>query len=112
MTSPDGKRILSEKVSLDEMGFCSQMIRVPDTAVSGVYTVRIGPDFRQDGETTIRVGAYVPDRIRTKLEHAPLPAGPAAVKVQRIRGRSARKIRLHIQQHGGDGKFILHGVRR
>ncbi len=80
LISPDGKKILTEKVPLDEMGFLSQMIRVPDTAVSGVYTVRIGPDFRQDGETTIRVGAYVPDRIKTKLEHAPMPAGPAAVK--------------------------------
>ena len=83
LISPDGKQIVSEKVSLDEMGFCSQMIRIPDTAVSGVYTVRVATgaaDNESAGETTIRVGAYVPDRIRAKLEHAALPAGPAAVK--------------------------------
>ena len=79
--SPDGKQILSEKVQLDDMGFLSRMIRIPDTAVSGVYTVRVGTASNLlSGETTIRVGTYVPDRIRTKLEHAPLPAGPAAVE--------------------------------
>ena len=80
LIAPDGKQILSEEVHGDEMGFLSQMIRVPDTAVSGVYTVRVASGVSRMGETTIRVGAYVPDRIKAKLEHAALPAGPAAVK--------------------------------
>ena len=81
LISPDGKQIVSEKVQLDEAGFLSQMIAIPDTAVSGVYTVRIGSTPSQaEGETTIRVGSYVPDRVRAKLEHAALPAGPAAMK--------------------------------
>ncbi len=83
LISPDGKQIVSEKAKLDEMGFLSQMIRIPDTAVSGVYTVRVDGATQKSepiGETTIRVGAYVPDRIRTRVEHAALPAGPAAVK--------------------------------
>ncbi len=80
LIAPDGRQILSEEVHGDEMGFLSKMIRVPDTAVSGVYTVRVASGVSRMGETTIRVGAYVPDRIKAKLEHAALPAGPAAVK--------------------------------
>lgn len=81
LISPDGKQIVSEKVQLDEAGFLSQMIAIPDTAVSGVYTVRVGTTSSQaEGETTIRVGTYVPDRVKAKLEHAALPAGPAAMK--------------------------------
>jgi hypothetical protein len=80
LIAPDGRQILSEEVHGDEMGFLSQMIRVPDTAVSGVYTVRVASGVSRMGETTIRVGAYVPDRIKAKLDHADLPAGPAAVK--------------------------------
>jgi len=81
LISPDGKLVVSEKVQRDEMGFISKMIQIPDTAVSGVYTVRTSlSSGNPAGEALIRVGAYVPDRIRTKLEHAPLPAGPAAVK--------------------------------
>ena len=80
LISPDGKQIVSEKVQSDEAGFLSQMIAIPDTAVSGVYTVRVGtPSNQAEGETYIRVGSYVPDRVKAKLEHAALPAGPAAV---------------------------------
>jgi hypothetical protein len=83
--SPDGKRIFSQDVTPDEAGFVSQTVKIPDTAASGVYTVKIekatsgNGTFRESGSAHIRVGAYVPDRIRTKLEHSPLPAGPEAV---------------------------------
>ena len=79
--SPDGKQIFSQEATPDEAGFVSQMIKVPDTAVSGVYTVKVErSDFKpcaDCGETYIRVGAYVPDRVKAKLEHAPLPGGSA-----------------------------------
>jgi len=79
--SPSGKRIFSQEVTPDEAGFASQMIQVPDTAASGIYTVKVErSDFKpyaDCGETFIRVGTYVPDRVKAKLEHAPLPGGSA-----------------------------------
>jgi len=76
--SPDGNQIFSCTAPADEQGFLSQMVRIPDTAPSGYYTVKIGRnELMQDvwGQTGIRVGAYVPDRVKAKLEHAPLPGG-------------------------------------
>ena len=84
--SPDGKRIFTQDVTPDEAGFVSQSVRIPDTAVSGIYTVRVekatsgSGTYADSGETFIRVGAFVPDRIKAKLEHSPLPGGPASVK--------------------------------
>ena len=79
--SPDGKQIFSQEVNPDEAGFISQMIKIPDTAASGVYTVRVERSnlkpYADCGETYIRVGAYVPDRVKAKLEHTPLPGGSA-----------------------------------
>lgn len=81
VVSPDGKQICSQESNPDEAGFISQTIRIPDTAVSGVYTVRVErSDFKpyaNSGETYIRVGSYVPDRVKAKLEHAPLPGKSA-----------------------------------
>jgi len=76
--SPEGKQIFSQAVTLDEAGFFSQMIKIPDTAVSGYYRVKVKQNASSDrswGETHIRVGAYEPDRIRTKVEHEPLSGG-------------------------------------
>ena len=82
--SPDGKLIFSKEVTPDEAGFVSQMIQVPDTAVSGDYTVKVEKvtsnsrdPYSYSGSTHIRVGAYVPDRVKAKVEHAPLPGGSA-----------------------------------
>ncbi len=78
--NPNGKEIFSKQLTPDKNGFVSSEVRIPDNAASGYYTFRFGTPKRTWGESHIQVGAYVPDRIRTKLEHAPLPAGPAAVK--------------------------------
>jgi len=82
--SPDGKLIFSKEITPDEAGFVSQMIQVPDTAVSGSYTVRVekatannSDPFSYSGSTYIRVGSYVPDRVKAKVEHTPLPGGSA-----------------------------------
>lgn len=78
--NPNGKEIFSKQLTPDKNGFVSSEVKIPDNAVSGYYTFRFGVAKRTWGESHIQVGAYVPDRIRTKLEHAALPAGPAAVK--------------------------------
>ena len=78
--NPNGKDIFSKQLTPDKNGFVSSEVKIPDNAASGYYTFLFGTPKRTWGESHIQVGAYVPDRIRTKLEHAPLPAGPAAVK--------------------------------
>jgi uncharacterized protein YfaS (alpha-2-macroglobulin family) len=80
VVAPDGKEIFSKQLTPDKNGFVSSEVRIPENAASGYYTFRFGVAKRIWGESHIQVGTYVPDRIRTKLEHAPLPAGPAAVK--------------------------------
>ena len=78
--NPNGKDIFSKQLTPDKNGFVSSEVKIPDNAASGYYTFLFGTPKRTWGESHIQVGAYVPDRIRTKIEHAPLPAGPAAVK--------------------------------
>ena len=78
--NPNGKDIFSKQLTPDKNGFVSSEVKIPDNAASGYYTFLFGTPKRTWGESHIHVGAYVPDRIRTKIEHAPLPAGPAAVK--------------------------------
>ena len=79
VVAPDGKEIISKQLTPDKNGFVSSEVRIPENAASGYYTFRFGVAKRTWGESHIQVGAYVPDRIRTKLDAA-LPAGPAAVK--------------------------------
>ncbi|MDD6337894.1 MAG: MG2 domain-containing protein [Lentisphaeria bacterium] len=78
--SPDGKQFFSKDVTTDAAGFVSAPVAVPDTAVSGMYSIHFGLGDAVWGESWIRVGSYVPDRIRAKLEHGPLPAGSDALK--------------------------------
>ena len=76
--SPEGKQIFSQAVTLDEAGFFSQMIKIPDTAVSGYYRVKVKQNASSDklwGQALIRVGAYEPDRIKTKVGYEPLAGG-------------------------------------
>lgn len=80
--SPDWTRIYAQDATPDEAGFISQSIKIPDTAASGIYTVKVekpagNGTYEECGSTQIRVGAYVPDRIKTKVEHTPLPGGSA-----------------------------------
>ncbi len=80
VVAPDGKEFFSKQLTPDKNGFVSSEVKIPENAASGYYTFRFGVAKRAWGESHIQVGAYVPDRIRTKLEHAVLSAGPAAVK--------------------------------
>ena len=79
VVAPDGKEIFSKQLTPDKNGFVSSEVRIPDNAASGYYSFRFGVAKRTWGESHIQVGTYVPDRIRTKLEHGDLPAGPTAL---------------------------------
>ncbi len=80
VVAPNGKEIFSKQLTPDKNGFVSSEVRIPDNAASGYYSFRFGAAKRTWGESHIQVGTYVPDRIKAKLEHAALPAGPAAMK--------------------------------
>ena len=79
VVTPDGKEIFSKQLTPDKNGFVSSEVKIPDNAASGYYTFRFGTAKRTWGESHIQVGTYVPDRIRTKLEHVTQPDGPASM---------------------------------
>ena len=77
--APDGRDIFSKSLTPDKNGFVSSEVKIPIDAVSGCYSFRFGVAKQIWGDSFIQVGAYVPDRIRVKLEHSELPGGSAAM---------------------------------
>jgi len=78
--NPNGKEIFSKQLTPDKNGFVSSEVKIPENAASGYYTFRFGAANRTWGESHIQVGAYVPDRIRAKLEHSTLSGGSMSMK--------------------------------
>ena len=75
VSSPDGKEIFTKQLTPDKNGFVSSEVKIPDNAASGYYSFRFGVADRTWGSSLIQVGTYVPDRVKAKVEHAPLPGG-------------------------------------
>ena len=75
VSSPDGREIFTKQLTPDKNGFVSSEVKIPDNAASGYYSFRFGVAGRTWGSSHIQVGTYVPDRVKAKVEHAPLPGG-------------------------------------
>lgn len=67
LTGSSGKKLVSRQVTSDAAGFVGMDFTVPKDAPTGRYTVEAGLGNQPWGEGSIRIEAFVPDRIRVGL---------------------------------------------
>ncbi|MDT8389789.1 MAG: MG2 domain-containing protein [Lentisphaeria bacterium] len=69
LIGPTGTVLRSETVTVDQQGFHSLSVELPPQARTGAYTIQMTMpgESRTWGQTSFKVGAFMPDRIKVEL---------------------------------------------
>lgn len=69
VNDPLGREFHAKRLRTDRSGFLTATVKIPENAQSGRYRIQcLGTEKKELGETSIRIGAFVPDRIKVDLK--------------------------------------------